>query len=330
VADGLNGLRVINISDPENFFEAGFFDTGSYACGVAIDGNFAYVADFNNGLRVIDISNSGSLNEVGFFDTAGQAWGVAVSGNFAYVADKDSGLRVIDILDPENPREAGYYDTADDALGIALSNDHIFVADGADGIYLFYTYLVAVLVQNFSAVLDNNMINVEWKLSEEVQVSELAVYRREFPAGIFVRIPAAEISMSGLSYTFKDADCKAGKNYSYQVRLENEDGDKILFETQKIFMPQMSLALHQNYPNPFNPATTITYYLPEKVKVTLDIYDVSGRFVNRLVNRVQDSGNQKIEWTGTDAECNSVSSGVYFCRLRAGGKILSSKMILVR
>ena len=330
VAYGLYGLRVIDISDPENPAETGFFDTGSYACGVAIDGNFAYVADFSNGLRVIDVSDPESLDEIGFFDTAGQSWSVAVSGNFAYVADKDSGLRVIEILDPENPREAGYYDTAGEALGVALSNDHIFVADGADGIYLFYTYLVAVLVQSYSATFDNNTINVEWRLSEEIQVSELAVYRREFPVGTFVRILDAEITMSGLNYTFKDFDCKAGINYSYQVRLENEDGDKILFETQKIFMPQMFLALHQNYPNPFNPVTTIHYYLPEKVKVTLDIYDVSGRFINRLVNCVQDSGNQKVEWTGTDAGRNFVSSGVYFCRLRAGRKVLSNKMILVR
>ena len=121
-----------------------------------------------------------------------------------------------------------------------------------------------------------------------------------------------------------------GGNYSYQVRSEREDGYRILFETEWVSIPLMPLTLRQNYPNPFNPATTIIYYLPERLEVTLDIYDVSGRFVTRLVNCVQDSGRHELEWAGIDGHGNSVSSGAYFCRLSAGKNVDSRKMILIR
>ena len=55
--------------------------------GVAVSGNYAYVADDESGLRVIDITNPSSPFEAGYYDTPGYASGVAVAGNYAYVAD---------------------------------------------------------------------------------------------------------------------------------------------------------------------------------------------------------------------------------------------------
>ncbi len=334
VADGLEGLRVVNISDPDSLYETGSFDTGDYpcyACGVALDGNFAYVADFECGLRVIDISVPDSLKEVGFIMTADRAWDVALDGNFAYVADRAGGLRVIEITDPENPSEAGYYDTSDEAMAIAISDDNIFSAMAGSGIYLFYTHLVPTLVQGYSAGFCNEAVKVEWELSEAVDISELAVYRGEFPGGIIERIQPREIKVYGLIYSFEDADCSRGKTYFYRVGIENGGCYKFLFETERISIPQIPLALHQSYPNPFNPSTTITYDLPEKGRVKLDIYDAAGRFVKSLLDRTQNRGsNKSVVWNGKDTAGNRVCSGVYFYRLRFGREELSRKMILLK
>ncbi len=62
------------------------------ACGVAVSGNYAYVADEDAGLQVIDVSNPANPQRVGGYDTSGYANGVAVSGNYAYVADVRCGL----------------------------------------------------------------------------------------------------------------------------------------------------------------------------------------------------------------------------------------------
>jgi hypothetical protein len=95
VADGGAGLRVIDVSNPTNPREVGFFDTPGTARGVYVSGNYAYVADAGAGLRVIDVSNPTNPREVGFFDTPDFAWGVYVSGNYAFVSDMSGGLFIL-------------------------------------------------------------------------------------------------------------------------------------------------------------------------------------------------------------------------------------------
>jgi hypothetical protein len=60
---------------------------GGTAYGVAVAGNYAYVADYRSGLRVINIANPAAPMQVGFYDTPGYPLGVAVAGCTAYVAD---------------------------------------------------------------------------------------------------------------------------------------------------------------------------------------------------------------------------------------------------
>jgi len=75
---------------------AGSCDTPGYAYGVAVSGDYAYVADHGYGLQVIDISTPGTPVILGSIDTPGYARGVAVSGGYAYVADYyGSGLQVV-------------------------------------------------------------------------------------------------------------------------------------------------------------------------------------------------------------------------------------------
>ena len=94
--------------------------------------------------------------------------------------------------------------------------------------------------------------------------------------------------------------------------------------------PAARIELHQNYPNPFNPTTTLSYSIPAKCRVTLGIYDISGRCVARLVDAAQDKGSYKVEWSGRDGAGNPLASGVYFCRLASGTRTISKKMVLLR
>ncbi|GEM_PF-2857804 len=116
IADGLAGLRVVDISDPPNPSEVGFYETAGEAYGVAILWPHAYIAGGRAGLRVVDISDLAHPFEVGFYDTPGYAYGVAVLGSYAYVADAD--LHVVDISDPAHPSEVGFYDTPGEASGL--------------------------------------------------------------------------------------------------------------------------------------------------------------------------------------------------------------------
>lgn len=90
------------------------------------------------------------------------------------------------------------------------------------------------------------------------------------------------------------------------------------------------LLLLSAYPNPFNPTTTIRYTIPEKSQVTVTIYDPLGRQVNTLVNGQQTAGDYALKWNGTDAVGRQLSSGLYFCQVRAGGFSETIKLVLLR
>jgi hypothetical protein len=94
--------------------------------------------------------------------------------------------------------------------------------------------------------------------------------------------------------------------------------------------PDPILTLNQNHPNPFNPATTIGFSLDEAARVTLEIYDVTGRLVRRLVDRRMSAGAHSEDWNGLDDRGGRVASGTYFYRLTAGTQTLARKAVLLK
>ncbi len=85
------------------------------------------------------------------------------------------------------------------------------------------------------------------------------------------------------------------------------------------------LALFQNSPNPFNPATTIRFTLGRAGHVDLRAYDVAGREVAILAGGTMEAGIHEIAWNAS-----GLSSGVYFYVLRAEGRMVSRKAVLLR
>ena len=137
VADNLNGLQLIDISDPENPDSIGNCDTPSNAYSIWVLGEYAYIADGFSGLQIIDISDSANSFQVGEFDTPGYAIDVFVSGDYAYIADdRDGGIQIINISNPERPFRAGQYNTGN-AHGVSVSDDYAYVADNYNGLLIF-------------------------------------------------------------------------------------------------------------------------------------------------------------------------------------------------
>jgi histidinol-phosphate aminotransferase len=88
--------------------------------------------------------------------------------------------------------------------------------------------------------------------------------------------------------------------------------------------------LFQCNPNPFNSSTTIRIYLPEGRQATLEIFDIQGRLVNRLVDGYIGLGEHSFVWNGSNSGGSSVASGTYFYRLSAGENVMTRKMILMK
>jgi hypothetical protein len=88
---------VVDVSDPANPYEVGFYANLDGPSDVAVSGNLVYIADgWSGGLRVLDVLNPAKPFEVGFHTNTRSASGVAVSGDYAFVADRDGGLKIFE------------------------------------------------------------------------------------------------------------------------------------------------------------------------------------------------------------------------------------------
>ena len=85
------------------------------------------------------------------------------------------------------------------------------------------------------------------------------------------------------------------------------------------------ISLAQNYPNPFNPVTTIKYTLDNPGRVSIKVYDITGRLVSTLINENKSPGEFLVSWDAT-----SFASGVYFYKLEALGETLIRSLTLIK
>jgi len=83
--------------------------------------------------------------------------------------------------------------------------------------------------------------------------------------------------------------------------------------------------LNQNYPNPFNPSTLISFTIPQRENVALDVFNLLGQKVTSIINREMDGGSYDIRF-----DASSLSAGIYFYTLKAGSFISTKKMMLIK
>lgn len=88
--------------------------------------------------------------------------------------------------------------------------------------------------------------------------------------------------------------------------------------------------LQTNYPNPFNASTFIRFTLPTSDQVSLRLFDINGRHLHTLLERVMPAGAHAIHWDGRDHQGKAVASGVYLYRLHTGKQKITRKMTLLR
>ena len=129
---------IFDASDPTNPTEAGSYDSPSCincpTYGVAVSGQYAYLADGAEGLRIVDISDPTNVVQVGYYNPGWYEWfakDVTIVDDIAYVITS-SGLHIIDVSDPANPYQVGSYHTPGSPRGVAVADNVAYVADFYD------------------------------------------------------------------------------------------------------------------------------------------------------------------------------------------------------
>jgi hypothetical protein len=129
------------------------------------------------------------------------------------------------------------------------------------------------------------------------------------------------------------------ENTASAITLNNFNGDAAGSDTTYIFTVSSEpfvnvddddsvpaeFSLNQNYPNPFNPSTKISWQSPVSGHQTLKVYDILGNEVATLVDEYKEAGKYEV-----DFDASTLTSGVYFYRLKISDYTNKKKMILMK
>ncbi len=145
-------------------------------------------------------------------------------------------------------------------------------------------------------------------------------------------------------------DLRENAVYQYQSRGPDHPKALSLIVGKEAFIEEQTggvqgvptdFVLEQNFPNPFwgeatsrfagNPETAIRFGLPKTSVVTIKIFDLAGRKLATVLNRVElPAGRHQRTWNGRDNQGRPVSSGLYFYQIIAGSFSKTMKLTLMK
>jgi hypothetical protein len=189
---------------------------------------------------------------------------------------------------------------------------------------------VPITVEELRAQRAADGVRLEWRARSSEPGDLFRIYRSSSTdASSFQLLTTLAADPQRTEYVYLDTSAQPGRGYAYRLGLVVRGEENMTHEvTVAGQVPRF--ALHGNRPNPFNPRTTIRFELSQSQRAWLDIFDVRGHHVRRLVDRPLDAGEHTTVWDGTDDDGRSLPSGLYLYRLSSGSRIATRRMLLLR
>jgi hypothetical protein len=196
-----------------------------------------------------------------------------------------------------------------------------------------FTGTLPVELTGFSCNIDRNNVSLNWSTTSETNNHGFEIERsdeRSQKTNAWTKIGSVAgngTTTSSQSYSFTDKNLSSG-NYSYRLKQLDFNGnfEYFMLNDEVIVGVPSKFDLSQNYPNPFNPVTRINFSLPADSKISLTIFDLSGRIVSTLFNNEFKAADYyTISFNGSE-----LSSGTYFYTIKTDRNSETKKMILIK
>ena len=195
----------------------------------------------------------------------------------------------------------------------------------------------APLPANFSSFTSNvygrNVI-LKWTTASENNNSGFEILRSaQSDKGLWTKVgfvAGNKTKTTPSNYTFEDKELNSGK-YNYKLKQVDYNGNYTYYNLSSVVEVGIPAKydISQNYPNPFNPVSKIDFSLPFDSRISINLYDLSGREVLTLANEQRPAGYYTVQINGVN-----LASGVYFYRLIAEGNgqkiIMTKKAMLIK
>jgi hypothetical protein len=193
-------------------------------------------------------------------------------------------------------------------------------------------------VINFYAKIKKDRIRLYWVINNPDNLKEIRLQTKKIDEANYTTLDPVKFSdfiendvndsTSSYVYSYRHKVEENGVYY-YKITLISNDGKEIASDEIKLGVNGIpDFELLQNNPNPFNPSTLINYKIYKAGKVSLKIYNMTGKQIAVLVDQVQNPGSYSIEFnTGNYPD---LSSGIYFYKLQTNNSSDIKKMIFAK
>jgi len=290
-------------------------------------GNYGYMVSEEDGFIILDLTDPMNVFEVSRFEMD-YALSIVVSNGMAYIGSNSpqENFWILDISDPSYPLEIASYDAGDLVVLISVDQDLACLYVPGSGINI-YDISNPSTAYNISNIIYLNVITGLEVSGEHLFLTDrsdgLIIYS-SLPNWIssgFFEIPAFSYAMAR-----EENVVLIGSSSDLNSTLYVLDAsDALPVESQNFQLTPAHFNLYTPYPSPFNPSTSISFALPVASRVSLNVYDVSGRLVAEIIEGFRQAGRHEVTFDAT-----GLSSGVYLYRLQAGDFIGTGKMVLLK
>jgi hypothetical protein len=190
-----------------------------------------------------------------------------------------------------------------------------------------------VELTSFTSNVSGRDIKLSWTTASETNNQGFDIEKQSINSNNWSKISFVKgngTTHNVTNYSFTDSKINSGK-YNYRLKQIDNNGNYkyyALANTIEIGLPG-KFNLSQNYPNPFNPTTKIDYDLPKDSKISIKLYDLTGREIMTLVNTQQSAGNYTV-----NVNAGNLASGIYIYSLVANSDgsqtVISKKMNVIK
>jgi hypothetical protein len=335
--DDVVGPQVLGDGDPGELYAVDSY--GTSACGIWNSQQVYW--DPVNGL--VPIGTLPGEFEGSAFDISDDGKVVGEAGNPFFGAITATIWTVEDGLMPI----ADYFATFDvptpegfiysRCTGVSADGQTFVGAGVQDGGFFYSPWLVRLdasvvpaFFTHFDVEISNGNVNLSFDVNGEVTASDF-----EMVAELDGRQWTVPVIQQGSSFVADDdsPELRNGGTVTYSLYFREEDGSRSLISSKSVDLsqiPELVSGLKGAFPNPFNPMTKVAFSLAHEGHVELFVYDLSGRRVAELANRVYGAGDHTVTWYGKDDSGRALASGTYFVQMRSGELLQQTKVNLVK
>jgi hypothetical protein len=192
-----------------------------------------------------------------------------------------------------------------------------------------------VEIEETSAEVRERDVLLRWRTSLDVRNVSFHVYRKdagEFGDGIGVRLTREPLTSRNGEYEFVDTGVRSNHNYEYRLEMTGDPSGPLI-RTIPVHVGHLrwSFAIRVVRPQPASGPLTIAFELPDRGRASLDVVDVGGRRVQRMLEAELDEGAHEanLDLRRMGEAGRPLATGVYFAVLRFNGRTEAKRIIVM-